>query len=162
MITLITTAALVAAIEPTTILVGATVPLVVTALGAVVPVSKVTPSMMFTQVEMTLMKAIVMSVPRMKSMDIKPTAQTSALALTINSPNPNAKKQTGKQKLDLTIQEGDEGDGLLQFFTCVSHKEYEGQTLVEFKRIAEKLEEMRVQRWVAAEKKGGEVLDVGL
>ena len=92
MITLITTAALVAAIEPMTIPVGATVPLVVTALGAVVPVSKVTPLMMFTQVEMTLMKAIVMSVPRMKSMDIKPTAQTSALALTINSPNPDAKK----------------------------------------------------------------------
>ena len=50
----------------------------------------------------------------------------------------------------------------MQFFTRVSCKEYEGQTLVKFERIAEKSEEMRVQRWVAAEKKGGEVLDVGL
>jgi hypothetical protein len=89
----------------------------------------------------------------MEPMEVEPTAQTSALALTTVSPNPDAKKPVGKRKLDLTFQEGGEGHGLLRFFSRVSREEYEQQSLVEFERTGERFEEARVRRQVAVEKR---------
>ncbi|KAF8309944.1 uncharacterized protein EI90DRAFT_3024756 [Cantharellus anzutake] len=58
-----------------------------------------------------------------------------------------------KSKVDLTIQEGNDKHGLLQFFSHVSHEEFEQQTMIEFERLAERRKGVQMAADLAARRK---------
>jgi hypothetical protein len=55
-----------------------------------------------------------------------------------------SKPEGDRKQLDLTIKDRDGGNGLLRFFSPISHEECYTQLAEEFERMAERQEESRL------------------
>ncbi|KAF8318611.1 uncharacterized protein EI90DRAFT_3133107 [Cantharellus anzutake] len=102
--------------------------------------NQVAPEMMIGQstalVEATMTPAMMML----------PDQAAPMLPLADLGSNPNSGGLRGeRKKLDLTFWEEDKGHGILKFFSRVSRKEFEQQTLMQFEKITERHEDAQME-----------------